>query len=126
MISSTSSTSGSGSTNARLTSTSERNRSRREASRLATAWIGQPARDSATPSAVPTAPAPTIPMTGGLARSGLLVRVRVTGLAMRLVGSAGGRWRRMEVDPRRVEVGLASCGRARIVARQVAPGSHVD
>ena len=41
------------------------NRSRRPASRLATAWIGQPARVRATPSAVPTAPAPTIPMTGG-------------------------------------------------------------
>ena len=35
------------------------------ASRLATAWIGQPARLRATPSAVPTAPAPTIPMIGG-------------------------------------------------------------
>ena len=34
-------------------------------SRLATAAIGQPARVSATPSAVPTAPAPTIPMSGG-------------------------------------------------------------
>ena len=35
------------------------------ASRLATAWIGQPARVRATASAVPTAPAPTIPMIGG-------------------------------------------------------------
>ena len=65
MISSTSSRMGSGSAKTRLTSTSERNRSRRPASRLATAWIGQPPRDRATPSAVPTAPAPTIPMTGG-------------------------------------------------------------
>ena len=65
MISSTSSRIGSGSANARVTPTSELNRSRRPASRLATAWTGQPARVSATPSAVPTAPAPTMPMTGG-------------------------------------------------------------
>ena len=41
-----------------------RNRSRRPGSREATAPTGQPARDSATPSAVPTAPAPTMPTTG--------------------------------------------------------------
>ena len=65
MISSTSSRIGSGSAKTRLTSTSDRNRSRRPGSRLATAWTGQPARVRATPSAVPTAPAPTMPMTGG-------------------------------------------------------------
>ena len=65
MMSSTSSTRAWASMNARSTVTRPRNRSRRLASRLATAWIGQPARDSATPSAVPTAPAPTIPVTGG-------------------------------------------------------------
>ena len=43
MISSTSSRIGSGSAKTRATSTSERNRSRRPGSRLATAWIGQPA-----------------------------------------------------------------------------------
>ena len=48
------------------------------ASRLATAAIGQPARARATPSAVPTAPAPTMPMIGGSSGLG------VTG--------AGARW----------------------------------
>ncbi len=62
MISSTSSTRACGSMNARAPSTSPVNRSRRSASRLATAWIGQPARLRAAPSAVPTAPAPTIPV----------------------------------------------------------------
>ena len=65
MISSTSSRSGAGSAKARAPATSERNRSRRAASRLATAWIGQPAGSGRRPSAVPTAPAPTIPMSGG-------------------------------------------------------------
>src|SRR5262245_31533524 len=65
MISSTSSISAVGSANARLPSTRFVNRSRRAGSRLATALTGQAARRSATPSAVPTAPAPTMPMTGG-------------------------------------------------------------
>ena len=65
MTSSTSSRSACGSANARTPSTFERKRSRLAALRLATAWIGQPARLRATPSAVPTAPAPMIPMTGG-------------------------------------------------------------
>ena len=43
MMSSTSSRIGSGSAKTRVTSTSERNRSRRPGSRLATAWTGQPA-----------------------------------------------------------------------------------
>ena len=57
------------SANPRLPSTRSVNRPRRTGSRLATARTGQPARWSATPSAVPTAPAPTIPMTGGSAPS---------------------------------------------------------
>ena len=77
---------------ARVPPTSSRNRSRRTGSRLATAVIGQPARVSATPSAVPTAPAPTIPMNGGSPGSecwwgwawswGSLVAVVVTALAV--------------------------------------------
>ena len=63
--SSTSSTTACPSENIRDPSTSAWNRCRRSGSRLATAWTGQPARVSATPSAVPTAPAPMIPMTGG-------------------------------------------------------------
>ena len=51
--------------NPRAPSTAARNRSRRAGSRLATAWTGQPARVRATPRAVPTAPPPTIPMSGG-------------------------------------------------------------
>src|SRR4051794_17943633 len=54
-----------GSANARLPSAAWRSRSRRSRSRLATAWTGQPARVSATASATPTAPPPTIPMRGG-------------------------------------------------------------
>ena len=61
MTSSTSSRRALASANARAPGTRDRNRSRRPASRLATAWIGQPARLRATPSAVPTAPAPTMP-----------------------------------------------------------------
>ena len=64
MISSTSSTSAWASANPRAPSTLPVNRARRPESRLATAWIGQPARLRAIPSAVPTAPAPTMPVDG--------------------------------------------------------------
>ena len=64
MISSTSSTRACASANPRTPSTWLVNRARRSGSRLATAWIGQPARVSAMPSAVPTAPAPTMPVDG--------------------------------------------------------------
>ena len=64
ITSSTSSTRALGSANARTPGTRSLNRSRRAGSRDATAPTGQPARLSATPSAVPTAPAPTIPTTG--------------------------------------------------------------
>ena len=68
-------------------------------SRLATAWIGQPARVRATPRAVPTAPAPMIPMIGGSPASapgvGMWVLVLVDLRAVAMVA----RRQRIEVDP---------------------------
>ena len=57
--------------------TCSRNRARRPGSRDATAPTGQPARSSAIPSAMPTAPAPTIPTTGRSPGPDVRVRVRV-------------------------------------------------
>ena len=112
-----------------VTPTSELNRSRRPASRLATAWTGQPARVSATPSAVPTAPAPTMPMTGGSPgpewRWGWTWSLGVGLIAM----TVRARRRRIEVDAGRLDGGfllgaLVRLILLRVVARQVAPGPH--
>ena len=54
-------------------------------------WTGQPARSSATPSAVPTAPAPTIPMTGGSPGSRPDVGVGVVAARGRRRRGGGGR-----------------------------------
>ena len=97
---------------ARAPGTSERKRSRRAASRSATATTGQPARCSATPSAVPTAPAPTMPIDRRLAR---LEPAGADGVVARLaVGVIGGRRARRRLGsrsmPRSCE--LASSGLA--------------
>ena len=106
MISSTSSRIGSGSAKTRVTSTSERNRSRRPASRLATAWIGQPPRLRATPSAVPTAPAPTIPMIGGSPGLGVACGWAWSLGWVVVAVAVRARRRRVEVDPGRLDGGL--------------------
>ena len=121
------------------TVTRPRNRSRRLASRLATAWIGQPARDSATPSAVPTAPAGD-PGDGRL--TGFRVDVRM-GVVARMdeVAVTVGAWRRrVELDAGRLErrggfapflgalavLGGTSRVALGVVAGQVAERSHGD
>ena len=111
MMSSTSSTSAVGSLKARLPSTRPRKRSRRPASRLATAWTGQPARVSATPRAVPTAPAPTIPMTGGSPRLAPDMGMRMVVLVDICAVAMVARWQRVQVDPGVLD-GLDGLGRA--------------
>ena len=140
MISSTSSTRAVASAKARTPATRRRNRSRRAASRLATALTGQPARRSATPSAVPTAPAPTIPMTGGSSPLGpdvgvgVVARVDVVAVAVvagrdRVEVDAGAfdlldrlGARRVLVAGLHVPVRVGSLGRSALAV--VAPGLH--
>ena len=118
MISSTSSRSGSGSAKTRAPSTSERNRSRRPGRGWRPRGPASRPRVSATPRAVPTAPAPTMPMIGGSPGPGMDVRMGVVArVGLVAVAVRAGR-RRVEVDAGRLDGGLRLGAIAAVAGRR--------